>query len=263
LVLSIIQKSGYIMADETPIPVLTVEKKQSTHKGYHWVYFSPVDKLLCFIYHKSRGREAPGKFLENFSGYLQTDGYAVYDTFGKRKEITLAGCMAHARRKFKEALDGGDTRAEEALASKEEASMNSTQQYDPRARSEANQQGEPTQSRKVRLTPNSQYTDTKEAFASSSAPTTVFEASEDVPESLLNFLRDVSRYPDSGIAERYKRLGLSVRQGQRQKQALIDQRLIMEEVEVTHTAKRRVVRLTDQGRLILLATDAGREHMKE
>jgi transposase len=116
LVLSKVQKSGYIMADETPIPVLTEEKKQSTHKGYHWVYFSPVDKLLCFIYHKSRGREAPEQFLENFSGILQTDGYAVYDTFGKRKEITLAGCMAHARRKFKEAFDGGEIRAEEALA---------------------------------------------------------------------------------------------------------------------------------------------------
>ena len=34
----------------------------------------------------------------------------------------------------------------------------------------------------------------------------------------LAFLRDVHDYPDSGIAQRYKRLGISVRQGQKIKE---------------------------------------------
>ena len=43
--------------------------------------------------------------LKNFKGYLQTDGYSVYESFGKNKDITLLGCMAHARRGFEKALD--------------------------------------------------------------------------------------------------------------------------------------------------------------
>ncbi|MFT5760615.1 MAG: transposase, partial [Alteromonadaceae bacterium] len=35
-------------------------------------------------------------FLDGYSNYLQVDGYAAY---GKTNAI-LAGCMAHARRKF-------------------------------------------------------------------------------------------------------------------------------------------------------------------
>lgn len=36
------QQSSYLMADETPIPVQTKDKPGSTHKGYHWVYYSPL-----------------------------------------------------------------------------------------------------------------------------------------------------------------------------------------------------------------------------
>jgi transposase len=67
-------KTDYLMADETPIPVLTEDKPGATHRGYHWVYYDPVRKIVVFDYQESRGREGPKKFLENFSGYLQTDG---------------------------------------------------------------------------------------------------------------------------------------------------------------------------------------------
>jgi len=42
------------------------------------------------------------------------------------------------------------------------------------------------------------------------------------------FLRDVQRYRDSGIAERYRRLGWSVRHGQKVKEALVKDGLILE-----------------------------------
>lgn len=93
----------------------------------------------------------------------------------------------------------------------------------------------------------------------SSSPSSVESTSSPLSESLLAFLRDVSKYPDSGIAERYKRLGLSVRQGQRLKQELIECGLIREELEFTRTAKRRVIRLTEQGQGVLLEADF-REH---
>ena len=48
------------MADETPIPVQTKDKPGSTHKGYHWVYYAPHEKLVCFDYRKGRG----GRIIE-------------------------------------------------------------------------------------------------------------------------------------------------------------------------------------------------------
>jgi transposase len=63
-----VQRSGYIQADETPIKVLDKNKKGDTHKGYYWVYHSPITKAVCFQYRKGRGREGPKEFLKDFQG---------------------------------------------------------------------------------------------------------------------------------------------------------------------------------------------------
>ncbi len=107
--------TDYLMADETPIPVLTKDKPGSTHKGYHWVYYDPVNKLVLFDYQKSRSREGPQEMLRNFSGYLQTDGYKAYTNLDNKNKITLLACMAHARRKFEHARENDPVRSEEAL----------------------------------------------------------------------------------------------------------------------------------------------------
>src|SRR5690606_28407368 len=52
--------------------------------------------------------------LKDFKGWLQTDGYAVYEQFNTR-EVTLLHCMAHARRKFDEAKDNDAQRSAYAL----------------------------------------------------------------------------------------------------------------------------------------------------
>ena len=110
-----ITATDYLMADETPIPVLTKDKPGATHKGYHWVYYDPVNKRVLFDYQKTRGREGPEEFLKNFSGHLQTDGYTAYTNL-KNTSIVLLACMAHARRKFEHALDNDPQRAEFALS---------------------------------------------------------------------------------------------------------------------------------------------------
>lgn len=107
--------TDYIMADETPLPVLTKDKPGSTHKGYHWVYYDPVNKLALFDYQKTRSREGPDKMLADYTGYLQTDGYAAYTHLKNQKEITLLACLAHARRKFEHAKDNDPVRSKEAL----------------------------------------------------------------------------------------------------------------------------------------------------
>jgi len=67
----------------------------------------------------------------------------------------------------------------------------------------------------------------------------------------IEFLRDVQEYPESGIAARYKQLGLSVRQGQKLKARLLEKGLIVEDKESTKTGRLNIIHLTEKGRLVL------------
>ncbi len=113
---SIVLNSDYLQADETRIPVLTKDKKGAAHKGYFWIYYDPVNKLVLFDYRKSRGREGPDDFLSDYTGHLQTDGYKVYNDLKNKANIILLACMAHARRYFKKALDNDEKRSSKALS---------------------------------------------------------------------------------------------------------------------------------------------------
>jgi len=70
---------------------------------------------VLFNYRKGRGQHGPKEILADFQGYLQCDGYRVYDNIGQQKGITLVGCLAHARRKFYHAIDNDPQRAKYAL----------------------------------------------------------------------------------------------------------------------------------------------------
>lgn len=121
--------SQYIQADESPIKVL--ERKMSNAKkikgksppdskkrmiGYQWVYMSPEQKIVFFNYRKGRGVHGPKEILNGYQGYVQCDGYRVYDKIASQQpDIILMGCLAHARRKFYEAKDSDSTRSEYAL----------------------------------------------------------------------------------------------------------------------------------------------------
>jgi len=107
--------SDYLMADETPIPVQTLDKPGATHKGYHWVYYDPVIKRVLFDYQKTRSREGPDELLKNFTGHLQTDGYTAYNNLKNGANITQLACMAHARRKFEHAKDNDPELSKEIL----------------------------------------------------------------------------------------------------------------------------------------------------
>ena len=107
---------GYLHVDETTIKVQDSDKKGATHQGYYWVFYDNLNRSVLFAYDPGRGRAAPQQILEGYQGYLQSDGYAVYEDFGEQEGITLVGCLAHARRKFHEAMQSDKIRAEEALA---------------------------------------------------------------------------------------------------------------------------------------------------
>ncbi|MEA1948441.1 MAG: IS66 family transposase [Thermodesulfobacteriota bacterium] len=108
-------KKEYLMADETPIQVLDKLKKGKTHRGYFWVYHDPLKKEILFDYQNNRSRAGPFQILQDFKGYLQSDGYHVYDEIGQWESITLLGCMAHARRYFDKSLPNDKKRSEEML----------------------------------------------------------------------------------------------------------------------------------------------------
>lgn len=108
-------QSNYLHVDETTIKVLDQDKKGTTHRGYFWVYHNSHQKIVIFDYRKGRDREGPSEILKAFKGHLQVDGYQVYEDFGNLEHIILLYCMAHARRKFSEALQNDKVRSEYVL----------------------------------------------------------------------------------------------------------------------------------------------------
>jgi transposase len=95
-------RGTYIQADETPVEVQMHEGRGQNHQAYLWQYGTPGGDVV-FDFRLGRGREGPKQFLQQFEALLQTDGYAAYDHIGGPK-IVHAGCWAHARRKFIDAV---------------------------------------------------------------------------------------------------------------------------------------------------------------
>jgi len=95
-----------IQMDETTVQVLNEQGKTAQSKSYLWVQRGgpPGHPVILFDYDPGRGASVPVRLLEGFKGTLQTDGYDGYNAVVKINDLTHCGCMAHARRKFTEAL---------------------------------------------------------------------------------------------------------------------------------------------------------------
>jgi transposase len=93
---------SYIQTDETPVDVQTREGRGQNHQAYLWQYSRPGGSVV-FDFRLGRGRDGPKRFLGQFEGILQTDGYAAYDQIGGTSMVHAA-CWAHARRQFFEAV---------------------------------------------------------------------------------------------------------------------------------------------------------------
>lgn len=92
-------------ADETTLQVLKDPNKGVQSKKYMWLFAGgpPEEFVYYYHYHHSRSQEVPINFLEDFVGFLHCDGYPAYDSLAsKNPQITLVGCLYHARRKFVE-----------------------------------------------------------------------------------------------------------------------------------------------------------------
>jgi transposase len=103
----VLLKQSVIQADETTLNVI----KEARSKCYMWVYCTGKDapskhnlipNIVLYDYQPTRSGQCAIDFLQGYDGYLNVDGYQAYES----TQATLAGCWAHARRKFIEAEKG-------------------------------------------------------------------------------------------------------------------------------------------------------------
>jgi len=92
----------YLQADETPVGVQMHDGRGHNHQAYLWQYGDPRGSVV-FDFRLGREREGPKRFLGDFAGRLQSDGYGAYDQVGGEGLVHVA-CWAHARRKFFDAI---------------------------------------------------------------------------------------------------------------------------------------------------------------
>jgi transposase len=87
-------RQSYLQADETTVPVQMHDKRGADHQAYLWQYGRPRGETV-FDFQLGRGREGPSKFLGEWEGILQTDGYQVYDDVGGPKSSELGSAIGN------------------------------------------------------------------------------------------------------------------------------------------------------------------------
>jgi hypothetical protein len=95
-----------LQMDETTVQVLKEDGRKAQTKSRMWVRRGgpPGKPVILFNYEPTRSGAVAWRLTEDFNGYLQSDGYSGYAAVGKRNGVVHVGCLAHARRKFDEAL---------------------------------------------------------------------------------------------------------------------------------------------------------------
>lgn len=98
-------QQSHLHADETTLQVLNEPGRTAEQKSYMWMFRTGRGSppIILYDYQTTRASKHPVRFLEGFSGTLQVDGYSGYNQL--RPKVRLAGCFAHARRKFTEVMD--------------------------------------------------------------------------------------------------------------------------------------------------------------
>lgn len=96
--------------DETRIQVLGEPKKENTTQSYMWCYKGgQSDKpVIIFKYQSTRSGEVCKEYIQNYSGYVQTDDYAGYNFIDADEKMIHILCWAHVRRKFDEVIKAAE-----------------------------------------------------------------------------------------------------------------------------------------------------------
>ena len=116
---TILSSHPILHADETPLQVLKEANRLATSQSYMWVYLTGASPtpITLYEYQETRSTKHPRAFLSGFRGYLHTDGYPGYQGI---EGVKLIGCMAHARRKFDEAIKACPKGSDQTLLASQE-----------------------------------------------------------------------------------------------------------------------------------------------
>ena len=112
----IILQHDYMQLDESTLKVMVKPTRGKSHKGYMILCNSPELNIVTFHYRRTRNEKLIAELVgPDYQGILQSDGLKLYLQFDTWDGIIHAGCGAHARRYFKEALKTDRNRAEVVL----------------------------------------------------------------------------------------------------------------------------------------------------
>ena len=116
-----VRSGPLLQLDETRLQVLGEPGRANTALSFMWVARGGPLEAPVILYHyaPSRGTEVAVQMLGDYEGYVQTDGYEVYDrACDGARNVVHVGCFAHARRMFHDAHKNSKKAgsAEEALA---------------------------------------------------------------------------------------------------------------------------------------------------
>lgn len=95
--LDLVAASEVVQADET-----SLKMQQPNKRGFVWTFLA--DKLIAYVFSASRSGETPSKVLGASAGTLVVDMYTGYNEVTTTGGRTRAACLAHARRRFFDAL---------------------------------------------------------------------------------------------------------------------------------------------------------------
>ena len=106
--LALIAKAAIVQADETPVTM-----QRPNVRGYMWTFLA--DNLIAYRFSAGRAGATPADVLGGTKGVLVVDAYTGYNQVTLVDGRTRAGCLAHVRRYFFEALATAPIEAQRAL----------------------------------------------------------------------------------------------------------------------------------------------------
>jgi len=103
-----VKKGPVMRMDETTVQVMGEKNRENAQSSYMWLACGglPEEPVALYEYRETRAGYNAKEILEGYKGFLQTDGYSGYDAaLEGNNDIIHAGCFAHARRHFIEAIE--------------------------------------------------------------------------------------------------------------------------------------------------------------
>jgi transposase len=107
---AMVAEAPYVNADETPQPVMDVEK---CRRGYVWTFITR--DVIAYVFSATRSGMTPSTVLGNSTGSFQADAYSGYNEVCAPARRVRSGCNGHARRYFHDAEKSAPTEAATVL----------------------------------------------------------------------------------------------------------------------------------------------------